>query len=104
MKLKKGDKVKIKTGKDRGRTGLIEKVFLKEGTVLVKGINIYKKHVKSRGKDQPGGIIEMARPLPVAKVVLVCPNCKQATRVGYQLSNDKSKKRVCRGCQKLIDG
>lgn len=103
MKLKKGDKIRITAGKDRGRKGVIEKVFPKEGRVLVPGINIYKKHVKPRGEKQPGGIIEIPRPLSVAKVALVCPKCKQPTRIGYQIGKGKGKSRICRKCNQLID-
>lgn len=93
MKLRKGDKVRILAGKDRGRRGVIERVFPKQNKVLVKGVNIYKKHIKSRGKNQPGGIVEVTRPLSAAKVILVCPDCKRSTR-----------QRVCRQCGKLING
>lgn len=103
MKLQKGDRVKITAGKDRGREGVVEKVFSKEGKVLVPGINICKKHVKPRGEKQPGGIVEMPRPLPVAKMALLCPKCKQPTRVGYQFRKDKNKSRICQKCNQLID-
>jgi len=99
MKLKKVDRVRIIAGKDRGREGVIEKVFPKEGEVLVSGINIYKKHVKPAGEGKPGGIIEFFRPLGVAKVALICPKCKQPTRVGF----DKENKRICRKCKQTID-
>jgi len=103
MKLRKGDKVKITAGKDRGREGIIEKVFPKENEVLVAGLNICKKHVKARGEGKPGGIIEVARPLSMAKVALLCSKCKQPTRVGYQLGKGKDKSRICRKCKQLID-
>lgn len=103
MKLKKGDRVKVIAGKDRGREGVIEKVFPKEDKVLVPGINIYKKHVKAKGEGKPGGVIEIARPLSVAKVALICPKCKQQTRVGYRLEKEKKKSRICRKCKQFID-
>lgn len=97
MKLKKGDNVRISTGKDRGREGKIEKVYPSEGKVLVLGINQYKKHKKSQGQNQPGEILTLNRPLAVAKVALICPKCKQPTRVGYKITGD-TKIRVCRKC------
>lgn len=103
MKLKKGDKVKIIAGKDRGRDGVIEKVFSKGQRILVPGINIYKKHVKAKGEGKPGGIIEIARPLSAAKAALFCPRCKQWTRVGFQREKGKKKSRICRKCKQLID-
>lgn len=103
MKLRKGDKVKVTAGKDRGREGVVEKVFPKEDKVLVTGVNIYKKHIKARGEGKPGGIVEIARPLAVAKVALLCPKCKQLTRIGFQLEEKKKKSRICKKCQQKID-
>lgn len=101
MKLKKGDTVKILLGKDRGRIGKIERVLRKKGLVVVGGVNIYKKHLKKRGENQPGGIVEISKPLPVAKVALVCPECDRATRVGYKIVRGK-KIRICKKCRKPV--
>ena len=102
MKLKKGDLVQVTVGKDSGRQGRIERVFLDRGAILVPGINQYKKHRKSQGENRPGEIITLDRPLAVAKVALVCPKCKQLTRVGYRVVGDK-KERICRKCGNAID-
>jgi large subunit ribosomal protein L24 len=99
MKLKKGDKVKIMVGKDRGKEGAVEKVF--EDRVAIAGINVYKRHQKGRGEGQKGQIIDIVRPLPAANVALVCPKCKQVTRVGYRLTS-KEKVRVCRKCEQEL--
>lgn len=101
MKLKKGDKVKIMIGKDHGKEGAIEKVWPKSGRVTIPGINIIKRHLKSRGQGNPGGIIDVVRPLPEANVALVCPKCKKVTRVGYKLLKD-TKVRICRKCGQEI--
>lgn len=100
-KLKKGDTVKITAGKDKGREGKIEKIFPKKGTVLVPGVNIYKKHVKGF-QGQKGGIYDIPRPLAFAKVALVCPKCKKATRVGFRVLKEEKKQRICKKCQKEI--
>ena len=97
LKLKKGDTVAVTVGKDRGKQGKIERVFPKDGTVLVPGVNEYKKHVKRQG-ERPGEILTMARPVKAANVALVCPKCKQKTRVGYRMVNNL-KNRICRKCQ-----
>lgn len=103
-KFKKGDSVLITAGKDKGRTGVIEKVFSKQGKVLVPGINQYKKHVKPQGEGRPGEIATLSRPLPLANIALVCPSCKKQTRVGYLFEN-KKKFRICRKCgEKIIYG
>lgn len=101
MKLRRGDKVKIVSGKDKGRTGKVEKVFPKENKVLVAGVNVYKRHLKPRGEKKPGGIVDIVKPLPVANVALICSQCGQITRVGYQLTQGE-KVRICRKCQKPI--
>jgi len=111
MKIHKDDTVKITAGKDKGKTGKVEKVFPrtkhsavpgKISKVLVGGVNLYKKHLKSRGEGKPGGIIEITKPIPVANVVLVCPKCQQPTRVGYQLDKQGKKHRFCKKCKQLI--
>lgn len=100
MKFKIGDTVKITAGKDKGREGKIEKIFPKKGTILVPGANLYKKHVKAF-QGQKGGIFDIPRPLPLAKIALVCPKCKKNTRVGLRvLQNEKV--RVCKKCNKEI--
>jgi len=101
MKLKKGDTVKVLLGKDKGRTGKIIKVLAKKGMVVVEGINVYKKHVKKKSEEQPGGIIEITKPLPVCKVALVCPQCGKTTRVGYTFVKGE-KMRICKKCGKVI--
>lgn len=102
MKIKKGDTVIMTGGKDRGRQGKVEKVFPKDRTVLLPGINQYKKHRKKSGPDRPGEIITLDRPISVARIALLCPKCKQPTRVGFVVIRDK-KSRVCRKCNAEID-
>ena len=101
MKLKKGDNVKIVSGKDKGKEGKIEKVFGKIGKVLVTGINQYKRHLKARSQNQPSEIVTITKPLPLQNVALICPHCKVQTRIGFLLSKN-GKIRVCRKCNKKI--
>lgn len=102
IKFKKGDTVKITSGKDKGRDGKIEAVLPKKGTVLIPGINLYKKHVKAAlTVDSKGGIYELVRPINVAKIALVCPNCKKVTRAGFKIEKGK-KVRICKKCGKEI--
>jgi large subunit ribosomal protein L24 len=83
MKLKKGDTIIVRAGKDKGKTGVIEKVFLKENTVLVTGINMFKKHMKRRDEKNPGGIIDITKPIDVSKVAFYDPKAKKPARLGY---------------------
>ena len=101
MKIKKGDEVIITGGKDKGKKGKIEKTYPKKDTVLLPGLNVYKRHMKKRDEKNPGGIISFARPLPVANVALICPKCGKPTRIGYKIDKDK-KSRICRKCKSII--
>jgi large subunit ribosomal protein L24 len=98
MRIRKGDKVRIIKGKDRGREGTVERVSAKSGGVVVAGINIYKKHLKPSARKKEGGIIEIQKPLPVANVMLICPHCQKPARIGFRLEGDQ-KKRFCKKCQ-----
>lgn len=101
MKLKKGDEVKVTRGKDKGKTGKIEKVSPKENKVLVLGVNQYKRHLKARSQNQPSEIATITKPLPIANVLLICPKCHLPTRIGYSFE-DKKKMRVCKKCKQII--
>ncbi len=101
MKLKKEDEVLIVKGKDKGKKGKIERVIYKENMVLVPGVNLYKRHYKSRVQNKPSEIIEITKPFPIENVALICPNCHKPTRVGYKIDN-KEKVRICKKCNKKI--
>jgi len=101
VKVKKDDLVQVLSGKDKGRQAKIEKVILKDGTVFLPGINQFKKHRKSQTSDQPGEIVTIPRPVKISNVGMVCPKCKQITRLGYRLVGDK-KIRICRKCEMEI--
>ena len=100
FKFKAQDQVKIVSGKDKGKTGKIEKVLLKEQKIVVSNVNIYKRH-KKVSKNQPAGIFEVTRPISVSKVGLICPKCQKLTRVGFIIEN-KSKKRICKKCKGIL--
>lgn len=101
MKIKKGDKVMVTYGKDKGKTGLVERVFPKTREVIVAGANMVKKHVKVSQKYPSGGIVEVNMPLASSKVAVVCPNCGNPSRVGLEIKG-KEKNRVCKKCGKAI--
>ena len=91
QKIKKSDNVQILLGKDRGKTGLVEKVLGKDGKIVILGINTYKRHVKGQS-GMEGGIIDISKPIDISNVVLVCPNCNKPTRVGIKLEGTEKKK------------
>jgi large subunit ribosomal protein L24 len=101
MKLKKGDSVKVVRGKDKGKTGKIDRVFPKINKVLVNGVNLYKRHLKARSQTKPSEIVTLTKPLPEENVILICPKCHKETRVGYRIEK-KVKSRICKKCDAEI--
>lgn len=97
QRIKKGDNVAILLGKDRGKTGTVERV--KEEKVLVTGVNIVKRHISKKVTGQEGQIINRIKPMDISNVALICPNCKKITRVSFKLDGDL-KLRVCKKCGK----
>ncbi len=97
MKLRKGDRVKVLTGKDRGKDGEIMRVLPDRNKVIVDGVNVAKKHQRSTKATMQGGIIDKDMPVPAANVALLCPSCGP-TRIGYRFEGDGRKVRVCKKC------
>jgi large subunit ribosomal protein L24 len=101
MKILRGDKVKVLIGKDKGREGEVSMSYPKKNTLLVKGINMYKKHLKAT-KDKKGGIIEKEKAIGISKVALICPSCQKTTRVAYSIDKAGEKNRICKKCKAII--
>lgn len=101
MKIKKGDLVQVVLGKDKGKSGKVEKVFPKTNKVLVVGANQYKRHLKGRSQGQPSQISVITKPLPVSNVILLCPACKKTARIGFKVT-ETNKVRICKRCGKAI--
>jgi large subunit ribosomal protein L24 len=90
MKFKKGDKVIIITGKDKGKEGTIERIYKKSDKVLIPTLNMYKKHMKKGDQFPQGGIIDVPRPIHVSNVMIKCPKTGKPTRIG--IKEEKGKK------------
>lgn len=102
-KLRKGDEVVILSGKDKGRTGSISEV-LSNGSVLVAGINVAKKHMKGNPqKNQPGGIVDKEMPLPVSKVAIWNAATRKAERVGIKTLADGKRVRFLKSNNEQLD-
>jgi large subunit ribosomal protein L24 len=101
MKLHKGDNIIVLTGKDKGKTGVIEKVFPKKNTVLIPGINVYKRHMKKRDEKNQGGIVDKVIPIDAGKVALVDKKTKKPTRIGYLVTKGE-KSRISKKSGELI--
>lgn len=102
MKIKKGDSVKIMKGKDAGKTGKVVQVLPEDNKVVVEGLNIIMKHMKSQRRGEKGQRLEFSAPLAVANVQVVCPKCNKITRVAYTLLTDGKKQRVCAKCKEAL--
>jgi large subunit ribosomal protein L24 len=100
-KIKKGDLVKVLSGKDKGRQDKVLEVFPDEGQLLVDNVHKVKRHTKPT-QGHAGGIIDKLLPIPAARVRIVCPACKAAVRVGFKTVKDK-KVRYCKKCAAVID-
>ena len=101
MKINKGDNVKILSGKEKGKTAVVEKSFPREGLIVVKGVNVVKRHTKAQGKGKPGGIIIKEMPIAASRVLLICPSCNKPSRMGFKIVSGK-KYRRCTRCNEVI--
>jgi large subunit ribosomal protein L24 len=97
LKIRKGDRVRVLTGKDRGKEGEVMRALPREGKVIVDGVNVAKKHQKATRATMQGGIIDKDMPIPVASVAILCNRCGP-TRVGYRFEPDGAKVRICKKC------
>ncbi len=102
LRLKKGDTVIVRSGKYKGQTGKIIATHPRDNKVTVEGVNIVKKHLKPNRQHPQGGIVELTKPIWVAKVAIVDPATKKASRIGYKLAKDGSKVRIYKSSGKEI--
>lgn len=101
MNIKKGDSIKILRGKDKGKTGKVFRVDGKEEKIFVEGLNMFKKHVRPKRKGEKGEMVQVVRPLPRSKVMLVCSSCGASAKTGYRFEGMK-KIRYCKKCKNAI--
>jgi large subunit ribosomal protein L24 len=112
-KIKQNDTVLVTKGKDRGKQGQVRKVITAgSGTdkygrpdparLIVTGVNMVKRHMKPRGQNKPGGIIEREAPISWANAALICTACARPVRVGFRVANER-KVRYCKSCDANID-
>jgi len=103
LRVKKGDSVIVRTGRDRGKQGEVIQVMPKEERLLVRGVNVVKRHMSPR-PGNPGGIVDKEAPIHVSNVALVDPKDGKATRVGYKTIGEDRKVRYAKRSGEIIDG
>lgn len=101
MKLKKGDNIIVKSGKDRGKKGKIIRMLPEKNKIVVEGVNLVKRNSKPRRQGEKGQRVVVTAPFNLSNVLLVCPKCNQGTRVGFRLT-PQGKKRICKKCKAIV--
>ncbi len=102
MNIKRQDTVLVIAGKDRNKTGKVQRVIKDENKLVIEGVNISKKHVKPSKLNPTGGIIDVTKPLDISNVLVICPHCSKAVKVSHKVT-EKGKTRVCRKCGASLD-
>ncbi len=102
-RVRREDTVLVTKGKDRGRTGQVRKVIPKKNRLIVTGVNMVKRHMKPRGQENPGGIIDREAPIPMSNVALICESCQEPVRVGFRMVGEGRKVRFCKRCDANLD-
>lgn len=106
VKIKSGDTVEVIRGEESGMRGTVRKVFPRKNQVIVEGVNVATKHqraVPAGRRQTPGGRIELELPVDASNVMLVCPSCRERTRVGHVRDESGRVQRVCKKCQAQFD-
>ena len=102
-KIKKGDRVQVLAGRDKGKRGDVIRVVPEENRAFVQGVNMVKKHQKPQGMGKPGGIVEKEGPIDVSNLALLDPKSDKPTRVGFKVLEDGRKVRVAKASGEVID-
>jgi len=102
-KIKLNDQVEIIAGKDKGMVGKVIRAFRDTDQVIVEKINMIKRHTKPNMANQQGGIIEKEASINLSNVMLLCPKCSKATRVGFRILDDGAKVRICKKCGESVE-
>ena len=100
-KIRTGDEVIVTSGRNKGQTGVVRQNVAEKNRVVIEGVNIVKKHLK-RGRARQAGIVEVEAALHVSNVMLVCPSCKQPSRVGVRTGGGDKNERYCKKCDQTI--
>lgn len=103
IRIKKDDKVKVLTGKDKGKIGKVLKVVKKTNRVVVENINVVKVHQRPSQANPQGGIVDKNMPIHISNLMLMCNSCVKPTRIGMKQLEDGKRVRICKKCDQQID-
>ena len=104
INVKKNDQVKVLAGKDRGKTGRVLQVLPKRGVAVVEGVHYYKRHTRANpGKNIKGGVVEREGFVHLSNVMVICPQCKEPSRLARKALEDGRRVRACRKCGAELD-
>ena len=104
INIRRNDRVVVISGKDRGKTGRVIEVHPRKGKILVEGVNVVKRHLKANSRrGVQGGILEKESPIDVSNVMVICPHCAAASRVGHEVLADGRRSRACKKCGAAIE-
>jgi len=103
IRIKKNDKVKILTGKDKGKIGKVLKIVKKTNRVVVENINVVKVHQRPTQANPQGGIVDKSMPIDVSNLMVMCNSCVKPTRIGMKQLEDGKRVRICKKCDQQID-
>jgi large subunit ribosomal protein L24 len=102
--LKKNDMVYVLSGKDRGKTGKVLRVFLDKNRAIVEGLNFIQKHTRPNPqKNVKGGILPKESPIHISNLMVICKRCNKHSRVAFNVTQDGRKVRLCKNCNELLD-
>ncbi|MFH1030894.1 MAG: 50S ribosomal protein L24 [bacterium] len=102
MKIKKNDKVKIISGKDKGKEGKVIQIIPRDNLVVIEGLNLMIKHLKGQKDGKPGQKIQFPCPMAASKVMVICQHCDKQTRIGYKVLENRDKVRICKKCEEAL--
>ena len=102
MKIIKGDKIKVLTGKDKGKTGKVLQVFAANNKVSVEGLNLTFKNMRPKKQGEKGQKIQFPAPIEISNIAVICPKCHKPTRVGSKNASGKKKSRACKKCKETF--
>ena len=103
LHVRKNDSVMVIAGKERGTTGKVLKVLPEKYRAIIERLNMVKRHTRSRGPQQPGGIVEKEASIHISNLMVMCDKCNAPVRVGHKVLGDGEKTRICRRCGDSID-